>query len=107
MTDDEPASGAGADGPEANGGGAADDDPSHFVYILECDDGTLYTGYTTDVPRRLKEHNAGTASRYTRGRLPVRLLYFERFSSKSRAMKREAEIKSLRRPAKLEVVGQA
>jgi putative endonuclease len=72
----------------------------HYVYILKCSDGSYYTGYTTDLSRRLKKHNEGRASRYTRGRLLVEYLYWEVASSKSEALKRELEIKKLKRPAK-------
>lgn len=73
---------------------------AHHVYIVECADGTFYTGYTTDVARRVAEHNAGTGARYTRGRTPVELVYTERFSAKSPALQREYEIKQLPRPKK-------
>ena len=71
-----------------------------FVYLLRCADGTLYTGISNDVSRRLQQHNAGTASRYTRSRLPVALLYQELQVSRSSALKRELAIKSLSRIAK-------
>lgn len=72
----------------------------HFVYIVRCADGSYYTGYTTDVERRLAEHNAGDGARYTRSRTPVELVYVERYASRSTAMAREYEIKQLRRSAK-------
>lgn len=72
----------------------------YYVYILECSDGTYYTGYTSDLNRRIKEHNDGKGSKYTRGRLPVKLIYKEEFSTRSRAMKREIEIKQLTRADK-------
>ena len=68
-----------------------------LVYILRCRDGSLYTGITTDPPKRLKAHAAGRASKYTRSRLPVRLAY----QAKSRALKRAAAIKRLPRRAKV------
>ena len=71
-----------------------------FVYILRCADDTLYTGITTDLVRRCKLHNAGTASRYTRSRLPVVLLYQESQPSRSLALKRELAIKALSRQQK-------
>ena len=71
-----------------------------FVYIMRCADNSLYTGITKDVDRRLKQHNAGTASRYTRGRLPVSLEYQEEQPSQSVALKRELAIKALSRKAK-------
>jgi putative endonuclease len=67
----------------------------HWVYILECDDGSFYTGYTTDVERRVREHDRGEGAKYTRGRTPVELVHRERFESKSAAMSREYEIKQL------------
>jgi predicted GIY-YIG superfamily endonuclease len=71
-----------------------------FVYILRCADGSLYTGIAKDVDRRLKQHNAGTASRYTRSRLPVALEYQEEQPNQSMALKRELAIKALSRKAK-------
>jgi len=71
-----------------------------LVYILRCSDGSLDTGITNDLPKRLKAHTAGKASRYTRSRLPVRLAYQEPQPTKSRALKREAAIKKLSRPQK-------
>ena len=75
-------------------------DNSWCVYILRCADGSLYTGITTDLDRRCKQHNAGTASRYTRSRLPVELVYQEARDSQSEALKRELEIKALTRQQK-------
>ena len=71
-----------------------------LVYLLRCSDGSLYTGITNDLPKRLKAHAAGKASRYTRSRLPVRQVYSEPQRSKSAALKREAAIKRLRRAEK-------
>jgi predicted GIY-YIG superfamily endonuclease len=71
-----------------------------FVYILRCADGTLYTGITKDVNRRCEQHNAGTASRYTRSRLPVTLEYQEEQPNQSTALKRELAIKAMSRKAK-------
>ena len=70
------------------------------VYILRCADGSLYTGITNDIARRCKQHNAGTASRYTRSRLPVELVYQESQPSRSMALKRELAIKAMTRPQK-------
>ncbi len=78
-----------------------------LVYILRCSDGSLYTGITNDLPKRLKAHAAGRASKYTRSRLPVRLAYSESQKSKSAALKREAAIKRLTRPAKLRLIATA
>lgn len=75
-----------------------------LVYLLRCRDGSLYTGITNDLPKRLKAHAAGTASKYTRSRRPVALAHSEPQTSKSAALKREAAIKRLPRRAKLELV---
>ena len=66
-----------------------------FVYLLRCADGTLYCGWSSDPERRLREHQAGTASRYTRTRLPVDLVYSREFASRSEAMREEVRIKRL------------
>ena len=66
-----------------------------FVYLLRCADGTLYCGWSTDPERRLREHQAGRASRYTRTRLPVELVYSREFDSRSEAMREEIRIKRL------------
>ncbi|NLG33041.1 MAG: GIY-YIG nuclease family protein [Syntrophomonadaceae bacterium] len=71
-----------------------------YVYILKCRDGSYYTGYTTDLYRRVEEHNQGTASKYTRGRLPVECVYFEFTHTVSEALKRENSIKKLSRSQK-------
>ena len=75
--------------------------PGWFVYILRCGDDTLYTGITTDLERRCREHNAGTASRYTRTRLPARLIYHEPHATRGLALRREAAVKALSRAEKL------
>ncbi len=72
----------------------------HYVYMLRCADDTFYTGWTTDLTRRLETHNSGHGAKYTRSRLPVELLYFEEFSDKSSALKRECELKTLSRKQK-------
>ena len=72
----------------------------HWTYIVECSDGSFYTGYTTDVERRVAEHEAGEGAKYTRGRTPVELRYVEEFDSQSAAMAREHEIKQLSRAEK-------
>lgn len=74
------------------------------VYVLECADGSLYTGVTTDPERRLAEHNAGRGAKSLRGRLPCRIVHTERCRTRSRAQVREAEIKSWPRPKKLQLV---
>lgn len=71
-----------------------------FVYILRCADDSLYTGITKDVSRRCEQHNAGTASRYTRSRLPVHVVYQESQATRSLALKREAAIKAMSRQEK-------
>jgi len=78
---------------------------SWVVYVLRCADGSLYTGITNHLARRLAAHRAGTASRYTRARRPVRLVYQERRRTRSAALKREAAIKRLPRAAKLAMLG--
>ncbi|MCM1149492.1 MAG: GIY-YIG nuclease family protein [Butyricicoccus sp.] len=72
-----------------------------WTYILRCADGTLYTGWTNDLERRLRAHNAGTASKYTRSRRPVELSYCESHADKRAAMRREWEIKRLTREEKI------
>jgi len=74
-----------------------------YVYIVACSDGTLYTGITNDRARRLKEHNAGSGAKYTRARLPVRLVYSEAKRGRSAASKREAKIKGLTRREKIQL----
>jgi predicted GIY-YIG superfamily endonuclease len=78
-----------------------------FVYILRCSDDSLYTGITIDVERRTKQHNAGTASRYTRTRLPVEVEYQEPHASRSLALKREAEVKAMARLEKESLITRA
>lgn len=78
---------------------------SWWCYIVRCADDTLYTGITNDLVKRVAAHNAGTASRYTRARRPVRLVYRETNADRSAASKREAEIKRLPRNTKLELAG--
>lgn len=76
----------------------------NYVYILRCADGSLYTGWTTNPGRRLAAHNAGTASKYTRSRRPVEMVYHEAFPTKEQALRREAQIKSLTRKEKLALI---
>ncbi|MEK7276451.1 MAG: GIY-YIG nuclease family protein [Chloroflexota bacterium] len=75
-----------------------------YCYIVKCSDGTLYTGWTTDVDRRLKQHNAGRGAKYTRDRCPVKLVYAESLPNRSAAQKRELAIKRLPRAKKLALV---
>ncbi len=79
--------------------------PCWHVYLLRCRDGSLYTGITNDLPKRLKAHAAGKASRYTRSRLPIQLAYTEPQRSHSWALKREAAIKKLSRRQKDDLIG--
>ena len=74
-----------------------------YVYILQCADGTLYTGITNDLDRRLKAHNAGTASKYTRVRRPVAMVYREEADTKGNALRRELQIKSMSRQQKVDL----
>ncbi|MDD6284759.1 MAG: GIY-YIG nuclease family protein [Firmicutes bacterium] len=76
-----------------------------FTYILLCADGSLYTGWTTDVPARLAAHNSGRGAKYTRGRLPVTLYYCERHGTREAAMSREWHLKRLSREQKLGLRG--
>lgn len=82
----------------------------HYIYIVECKDKTLYTGYTTDVKRRIKEHNSeegvngSTGAKYTRSRRPVKLRYVEELPDKSTAMTREYRVKQLTREQKKELI---
>jgi putative endonuclease len=81
------------------------DTPLFFVYILECSDKTLYTGWTNNIERRVREHNHGkTGARYTRSRRPVKAVYVEIYSTLSGALKREARIKKLSRIQKLQLI---
>ena len=77
---------------------------SYYVYLLRCCDGSLYTGYTDDVERRLTVHQSGKGAKYTRSRLPVELVYSEELPDKSAALRREAAIKKLTRAEKLALV---
>ena len=76
----------------------------YYVYLLRCGDGSLYTGYTDDVERRLAVHQSGKGAKYTRSRLPVELVYSEELPDKSAALRREAAIKKLTREKKLALI---
>lgn len=76
----------------------------YMVYIVECSDGTLYTGITNHLQKRIREHNAGKGAKYTRGRRPVRLCYVEEGEGRSWALKREKEIKRLSRLQKKRLI---
>ncbi|MCY6484140.1 GIY-YIG nuclease family protein [Clostridium aestuarii] len=74
-----------------------------YIYIVECNDGTLYTGWTTNIQRRINQHNEGKGAKYTRARRPVVLKYFEEFETKQEAMKREYKIKKMSRKDKIKL----
>ena len=76
----------------------------HYIYIVECRDGTYYTGYTNDVKKRIIAHNEGKGAKYTRGRRPVVLKYQESYQTKSEAMSREYNIKKLSREEKQKLI---
>ncbi len=78
-------------------------DKATFVYLVQCADGTLYCGYTTDVEKRIKAHNNAKGAKYTKTRLPVKLVYCEQCHGKSEALKREHQIKKLTREQKLKL----
>lgn len=79
---------------------------AYFCYILECSDGTFYTGWSTDPERRERQHNAGRGARYTRDRRPVRLVYVEQQADKPSALRRELRIKRLPREKKLKLIAE-
>jgi putative endonuclease len=79
---------------------------SFYCYILECSNGTYYTGWTTDLERRLRMHNRGRGARYTRSRRPVRLVYVEEQPDRSSAMQREIQIKRKSRKGKEKLIKQ-
>lgn len=78
----------------------------NYTYILECRDGSLYTGWTNDMENRLRAHNEGRGAKYTKGRTPVTLRYVEEHETKEEAMKREYAIKRMSRKEKLELMKQ-
>ena len=78
---------------------------NHFVYILKCGDGTFYTGYTIHLIQRYLAHCSGRGAKYTRGRGPLDLVYVEEYKTKSSAMKREYQVKKMKRKSKLKLVG--
>lgn len=77
----------------------------NYTYILRCSDGTLYTGWTNDIERRLKAHNEGKGAKYTKGRGPVELVHLEEFETKEEAMSREYAIKHMSRREKEKLIG--
>lgn len=80
---------------------------TNYVYILSCGDGSFYTGWTTHLEQRVKVHNQGKGAKYTRSRLPVKLLYWEEYPDKGEALRREAAIKKMTRKQKEELMGKA
>lgn len=78
----------------------------YYVYLLRCKDDSLYCGYTTDLEARVRTHNAGRGAKYTKSRLPVELVYSEQFFDQSHALRREWEIKKLRRAQKEALIRQ-
>lgn len=79
----------------------------NYTYIVECKDKTLYTGWTNHLQKRIKTHNDGKGAKYTRSRLPVRLVYYEVYETKQEAMRREYEIKQLTRKQKKKLIEKA
>ncbi len=77
----------------------------NYTYVLRCGDGSLYTGWTNDIEKRLKAHNEGRGAKYTKGRGPVKLVYVEEFATKEEAMKREYAIKHMTRREKEKLLG--
>lgn len=76
----------------------------NYVYILRCADGSLYTGWTNDLEKRVKTHNAGKGAKYTKTRLPVELVYYEEYEEKGEALSRELSIKKLKKTAKEKLI---
>ena len=76
----------------------------NYTYIVECKDGTLYTGWTNNLEKRIADHNSGKGAKYTRARKPVTLVYYETFEAKEEAMKREYAIKHMRRKEKEKLI---
>ncbi|MGN0331806.1 MAG: GIY-YIG nuclease family protein [Lachnospiraceae bacterium] len=72
----------------------------NYTYIVKCSDGSLYTGWTTDIEKRIEAHNSGRGAKYTKSRRPVTLVYYEEFATKEEAMKREYAIKQMKREKK-------
>lgn len=77
----------------------------NYTYIVRCSDGTYYTGWTNDIEKRMKAHNEGKGAKYTKTRRPVVLMYYESFHTKEEAMRREWEIKQLKRREKEKLMG--
>lgn len=79
---------------------------TYYTYMVLCSDGSLYTGYTDNLVRRMGKHNSGKGAKYTRSRLPVQLVYWEKFSGKRQAMQREYAIKQWNREQKLQLLSE-
>ena len=77
----------------------------NYAYLVRCSDNSLYAGWTNNIEKRLKSHNAGTGAKYTKSRRPVTLAYLEEFDTKSEAMKREAALKKMTHQQKEELAG--
>ena len=77
----------------------------NYTYIVKCRDGSLYTGWTNNIEKRIEAHNAGKGAKYTKSRRPVTLVYYEEFATKQEAMKREYAIKHMKRKEKEKVIG--
>ena len=77
---------------------------NNYTYILECSDGTLYCGWTNDLEKRLTAHNSGKGAKYTKSRLPVKLVYNETFTTPNEAMSREYAIKKMTRSEKIKLI---
>ena len=78
----------------------------NYTYILKCSDGTLYTGWTNDIKKRIVAHNLGKGSKYVRSRLPIELVFLDKFDTKEEAMRREWQIKQLTREEKMKLINQ-
>ncbi len=76
-----------------------------YTYMVECSDGSLYTGWTNDLEKRIRAHNAKKGAKYTRSRTPVKLVYYETFATKEEAMRREYEVKRYTRKENLALLG--
>ena len=76
----------------------------NYTYIVRCGDGTLYTGWTNNLEKRMEVHNSGNGAKYTRTRLPVELVYYEKFQTKEEAMSREWHIKKMSREQKMRLI---
>lgn len=80
------------------------EEKNHYAYMLRCNDNSIYSGYTTNLEKRLETHNSGKGAKYTRARLPVKLEYFEEFNDKKEALKREREFKKYKHSEKEKII---